>query len=57
MGSPEDTMSEFDAGQSNDRPANESAEVGARVTGILEAAQQAAEQIRADALREAAETM
>jgi hypothetical protein len=57
VGSPEDTMSELETGQSSERPANESAEVGARVTGILEAAEQAAEQIGSDALREASETM
>ena len=57
MGIPEDTMSEFEPGQTDDRPANESAGVGARVTSILEAAEQAAEQIRSDALREASETM
>jgi hypothetical protein len=57
VGSPEDTMSELETGQSSERAANESAEVGSRVTGILEAAEQAAEQIRSDALREAAETM
>jgi hypothetical protein len=57
VGSPEDTMSELETGQSSERPANESAGVGARVTGILEAAEQAAEQIRSDALREASETM
>jgi hypothetical protein len=57
VGSPEDTMSELETGQSSERPANESAEVGARVTGILEAAEQAAEQIRSDALREGSETM
>jgi cell division septum initiation protein DivIVA len=50
-------MSEFDAEQPEDTPAHGSAGVGARVTSILEAAEQAAEQIRSDALREAAETM
>jgi hypothetical protein len=50
-------MSEFETGQSNERPASESAGVGARVTSILEAAEQAAEQIRADALREANDLM
>jgi hypothetical protein len=57
VGSPEDTMSEFDAEQLEETPAHGSAGVGARVTSILEAAEQAAEQIRSDALREAAETM
>ena len=57
VGIPEDTMSEFEPGQTDDRPANESAGVGARVTSILEAAEQAAEQIRSDALREVSETM
>jgi hypothetical protein len=57
VGIPEDTMSEFEPGQTDDRPASESAGVGARVTSILEAAEQAAEQIRSDALREVSETM
>ncbi len=57
VGSPEDTRSEFEPDEPEEKPANGSAGVGARVTSILEAAEQAAEQIRADALREAAETM
>jgi hypothetical protein len=57
VGSPEDTMSEFDAEESEETPAHGSAGVGARVTSILEAAEQAAEQIRSDSLREAAETI
>jgi len=56
VGNPEDTMSD-EPGQSDDRPANESVGVGARVTSILEAAEQAAEQIRSDALREVSDTM
>jgi hypothetical protein len=57
VGSPEDTMSEFEPGEQEEKPGNGSAGVGAKVTSILEAAEQAAEQIRSDALREAAETM
>jgi hypothetical protein len=57
VGNPEDTRSEFEPGGPEEKPANESAGVGARVTSILEAAEQAAEQIRSDSLREAAETM
>jgi hypothetical protein len=57
VGTPEDARSEFEARESEERPANESAGVGARVASILEAAEQAAEQIRSDALRGAAEAL
>lgn len=57
MGSPEDVSSEPDTGQFEERVANEYSDVGSRVTGILEAAEQAAEQIRSDSLRQAHETM
>jgi hypothetical protein len=57
VGSPEDRMSESEPREHEEEPANEPAGVGARVTSILEAAEQAAEQIRSDALREAAEIM
>jgi vacuolar-type H+-ATPase subunit E/Vma4 len=56
VGNPEDASAE-ETGEFAQKPGNEYADVGARVTGILEAAEQAAEQIRADALREAHETM
>jgi FtsZ-binding cell division protein ZapB len=56
VGGPEDAMSEFEP-RAEERPANDHAEVGARVTGILAAAEQTAEQIRSDALREAHETI
>jgi hypothetical protein len=50
-------LPEHDARREDDRPADGFADVGARVAGILEAAEQAAEQIRADALRQARETI
>jgi vacuolar-type H+-ATPase subunit E/Vma4 len=56
VGNPEDAISEFEA-RAEERPASEYAGVGARVTGILAAAEQTAEQIRSDALREAHETI
>jgi hypothetical protein len=58
VGSPEDEQPEFEtSGSDEEKPANGSRDVGSRVTGILEAAEQAAEQIRSDALREAHETI
>jgi vacuolar-type H+-ATPase subunit H len=58
VGSPEDEQPEFEtSGSDEETPANGSRDVGSRVTGILEAAEQAAEQIRSDALREAHETI
>jgi hypothetical protein len=57
VGNPEDESPEFETRQDEERLANGSAEVGSRVAGILEAAEQAAEQIRSDALRQAHETM
>jgi hypothetical protein len=58
VGSPEDERPEFETnGSDEEKPANGSRDVGSRVTGILEAAEQAAEQIRSDALREAHDTM
>lgn len=58
MGSPEDENAELETnGGDEEKPANGSRDVGSRVTGILEAAEQAAEQIRSDALREAHDTM
>lgn len=57
MGIPEDALPEYDARADDENPTNGSADVGARVAGILEAAEQAAEQIRSDALRQAHETM
>jgi len=58
VGSPEDENAEFETnGGDEEKPANGSRDVGSRVTGILEAAEQAAEQIRSDALREAHDTM
>src|SRR5206468_10472983 len=58
VGSPEDENAEFETnGGDEEKPANGSRYVGSRVTGILEAAEQAAEQIRSDALREAHDTM
>jgi hypothetical protein len=57
VGSSEEALPDDDFRREDDRPANGSADVGARVTGILDAAEQAAEQIRADALRQAHETM
>jgi len=58
VGSPEDENAELETnGGDEEKPANGSRDVGSRVTGILEAAEQAAEQIRADALREAHDTM
>ena len=54
---PEDALPEEEPRRPDERASQGSADVGARVTGILEAAEQAAEQIRADALREAHETM
>lgn len=57
MGTPEDALPQDDAGREDDTSAKASADVGARVAGILEAAEQAAEQIRADALRQAHETL
>jgi hypothetical protein len=57
VGNPEDESSELDTGQFEEKATNEYADVGARVTGILEAAEQAAEQIRSDSLRQAHETM
>jgi hypothetical protein len=50
-------LPEYDARPADEKPANGSADIGARVAGILEAAEQAAEQIRSDALRQARETM
>lgn len=58
MGSPEDENAELETnGGDEEKPTNGSRDVGSRVTGILEAAEQAAEQIRSDALREAHDTM
>jgi chromosome segregation ATPase len=58
VGSPEDEQPEFETnGRDEETPTNGSRDVGSRVTGILEAAEQAAEQIRSDALREAHDTM
>jgi vacuolar-type H+-ATPase subunit E/Vma4 len=58
VGSPEDENAELETnGGDEEKPANGSRDVGSRVTGILEAAEQAAEQIRSDALREAHDTM
>ena len=58
MGSPEDENAEIETnGGEEEKPTNGSRDVGSRVTGILEAAEQAAEQIRSDALREAHDTM
>jgi hypothetical protein len=57
VGNPEDALPQHDSRREDERPAKGSADVGARVAGILEAAEQAAEQIRADALRQAQETM
>jgi hypothetical protein len=57
VGNPEDASSELETGHFEEKATNEYADVGARVTGILEAAEQAAEQIRSDSLRQAHETM
>jgi cell division septum initiation protein DivIVA len=58
VGSPEDENAELETnGGDEEKPTNGSRDVGSRVTGILEAAEQAAEQIRSDALREAHDTM
>jgi vacuolar-type H+-ATPase subunit E/Vma4 len=57
VGDSEGAGRDFETNQIEQKPANESAGVGSRVTGILEAAEQAAEQIRSDALREAHDTM
>jgi vacuolar-type H+-ATPase subunit E/Vma4 len=57
VGNSEDAGREFETGQLEGKAAGDAAEVGSRVAGILEAAETAAEQIRADALREAHETM
>jgi cell division septum initiation protein DivIVA len=58
VGSPEDEQPEFETnGSDEETPTNGSRDVGSRVTGILEAAEQAAEQIRSDALREAHDTL
>jgi hypothetical protein len=58
VGTPEDALPEYESRPEDEKPVtNGSADVGARVAGILEAAEQAAEQVRADALREANETM
>jgi cell division septum initiation protein DivIVA len=58
VGSPEDENAEIETnGGEEEKPTNGSRDVGSRVTGILEAAEQAAEQIRSDALREAHDTM
>jgi hypothetical protein len=57
VGDSEDTGTDFETNEIEEKPANESVGVGSRVTGILEAAEQAAEQIRSDALREAHDTM
>jgi hypothetical protein len=58
VGSPEDEQPEFETNtRDEETPTNGSRDVGSRVTGILDAAEQAAEQIRSDALREAHDTM
>jgi hypothetical protein len=57
VGTPEDALPDDELRREEDRSGSGSAEVGGRVAGILEAAEQAAEQIRADALRQAHETM
>jgi hypothetical protein len=57
VGNPEDASAEFETNQFDEKAPNEYGNVGARVTGILEAAEQAAEQIRTDSLRQAHETM
>jgi hypothetical protein len=57
VGTPEDALPEDQSRREEDGPANGSADIGARVAGILEAAERAAEQIRADALRQTHETM
>jgi hypothetical protein len=57
VGTLEDATPEFEPRESEDKPADGYGDVGARVTSILGAAEQAAEQIRSDALREAADIM
>jgi hypothetical protein len=57
VGNPEDVLPEHESRPEDERSAGGSADVAARVGGILEAAEQAAEQIRADALRQAHDTM
>jgi chromosome segregation ATPase len=57
VGIPEDALPENEPRHDDERVANGSGDVGARVTGILEAAEQAAEQIRSDALRQVHESL
>jgi hypothetical protein len=57
VGNPEDANAEPETGELEENARNDYADVGSRVTGILEAAEQAAEQIRSDSLRQAHETM
>jgi hypothetical protein len=57
VGSPEDALPEHEPRPEDEKPATSgSTDVGARVAGILEAAERAAEQIRADAVRDTHET-